>query len=153
VEFAEPFVQQLVDDWRAVGLPVEVRLCATFVDQDRAWSGTDGPKVGVAGWIADYPDPDTFLRVAVEQHLPHWRHGRYVSILEKAAQTSDLARRLELYQAAELVLAEEAVLVPLLYQPEHLMLKPWVTRFPTVPFLYPGLLKDVVIGPQERVQE
>ena len=153
VEFAEPFVQQLVDDWRAVGLPVEVRLCATFVDQDRAWSGTDGPKVGVAGWIADYPDPDTFLRVAVEQHLPHWRHGRYVSILEKAAQTSDLARRLELYQTAELVLAEEAVLVPLLYQPEHLMLKPWVTRFPTVPFLYPGLLKDVVIGPQERVQE
>jgi hypothetical protein len=30
------------------------------------------------------------------------------------------------------------------------MLKPWVTKFPTVPFLYyAGSFKDVVIGTQE----
>jgi len=44
------------------------------------------------------------------------------------------------------------VLVPLVYQAEYLMLKPWVTRFPTVPFFYPGFLKDVVIGPQDLNQ-
>lgn len=53
-----------------------------------------------------------------------------------------------MYRAAEQVLAEEAVLVPLLYHPEQLMVKPWVTNFPTIPFLYASLLKDVVIGPQ-----
>ena len=147
LKFAEPLIRQLVDQWRAVGLPVEIQQCATFSDQRRAWSRTAGPKVGVIGWIADYPDPDTFLRLAVDTYLPHWRHDRYASLLEKAARTSHTTGRLELYRAAEHVLAEESVLVPLVYQPEHLMIKPWVTRFPTVPFFYPGFFKDVIIGP------
>jgi oligopeptide transport system substrate-binding protein len=146
LEWAEPVVQHLVDQWRAVGLPVEIQLCRSHFDQFRAWDATSGPRIGLLGWVADYPDPDTFLRVAVNDYfLPSWRHGRYESVLEKAALTSDLAGRLDLYRMAELVLAEEAVLVPLLYQAEHLMVKPWVTRLPSLPFLYAGL-KDVVIG-------
>ena len=65
-----------------------------------------------------------------------------------ASRIRDLAGRLQVYRAAEQVLAEEAVLVPLLYHPEQLMVKPWVTNFPTIPFLYASLLKDVVIGPR-----
>jgi ABC-type transport system substrate-binding protein len=149
-DFAEPFVQQLVNDWRAVGLPVEMQLCATAFDQSVAWRTTAGPKVAVHGWLADYPDPDTFLRVAVEGFAPGWRPAGYGSLLERAARTSDLASRLQLYREAEEILAEEAVLVPLLYHPDVLMLKPWVTKFPTVPFLYyAGSFKDVVIGTQE----
>ena len=34
----------------------------------------------------------------------------------------------------------------------HLMLRPWVTRFPPIPFFYPGFLKDVIIGPQDHEQ-
>jgi ABC-type transport system substrate-binding protein len=144
-------VQQLADDWRAVGLPVEIRLCATFADLDRVWSATAGPKVGVTGWIADYPDPDTYLRVAVEDRLPHWQHGRYAALLREATRTNNVAARLELYQAAEHVLADEAVLVPLVYWGEHLMIKPWVAKFPSLPGVHPGL-KDVTIGPRENDQ-
>jgi len=144
----EPLAQQLVGDWRAVGLPVELQLCGTVSDQMTAWSRTTGPKVGVRGWRADYPDPDSFLRVAVADVATRWRPDRYASLLERTAQVSDLAGRLELFRTAEQILAEEAVLVPLLYHPEQLMVKPWVTNFPTIPFLYASLLKDVVIGPQ-----
>ena len=151
-EFAEPLVRQLADQWRTVGLSVEIQLFAKLSDQDTTWSNTDGPKVGVMGWIADYPDPDTFLRVAVGEHLPHWRHDRYSSVLAKAARSLSPSGRLELYREAEQILADEAVLVPLVYQAEHLMLKPWVTKFPTVPFPYTGFLKDVVIGPQHHDQ-
>jgi oligopeptide transport system substrate-binding protein len=150
-QFTEPMVQQLADDWRAVGLPVEIRLCATFADLDRVWSATAGPKVGVTGWIADYPDPDTYLRVAVEDRLPHWQHGRYAALLREATRTNNVAARLELYQAAEHVLADEAVLVPLVYWGEHLMIKPWVAKFPSLPGVHPGL-KDVTIGPRENDQ-
>jgi oligopeptide transport system substrate-binding protein len=146
VQFTEPIVQQLADDWRAVGLPVETRLCVTFADQHRAWRETAGPKVGVIGWIADYPDPDSYLRVAVEENLPHWKHDRYAALLREAARTNDVAARLLLYQAAEQVLADEAVLVPLVYWEEHLMIKPWVAEFPSVPGMVLGLT-DVVIGP------
>ena len=150
-QFTEPMVQQLADDWRAVGLRIQTRLCATFADLDRVWSTTAGPKVGVSGWIADYPDPDTFLRVAVEDRLPRWQHGRYAALLRAATRTHNVAARLELYQAAEHVLADEAVLVPLLYWGEHLMIKPWVAKFPSLPGVHPGL-KDVTIGPRENGQ-
>ncbi|HEX6325260.1 MAG TPA: ABC transporter substrate-binding protein, partial [Jiangellaceae bacterium] len=151
-QFTEPMVQQLADDWRAVGLSVEIRLCATFADLDRVWSETAGPKVGVSGWIADYPDPDTYLRVAVEDRLPRWQHGRYAALLRAATRTDNVAARLELYKGAEHVLADEAVLVPLLYWGEHLMIKPWVAKFPSVPGVHPGL-KDVIIGPRETSQD
>jgi oligopeptide transport system substrate-binding protein len=151
-EVAEPAFQQLVDQWRSVGLRLEIKLFAQWSDQMVAWNRTSGPKIATSAWIADYPDPDTFLRVAVQQHLPSWRHSRYESLLEKAGRTSDTVGRLELYRLAEQVLAEEAVLVPLLYDQEHLMIKPWVTGFPTVPVLYPRALKDVVIGPHVAEQ-
>ncbi|HEX6325649.1 MAG TPA: ABC transporter substrate-binding protein [Jiangellaceae bacterium] len=150
-QFVEPIVKQLAHDWRAVGLAVETRLCATFADQDQAWRETAGPKVGVVGWIADYPDPDTYLRVAVEEKLPHWKHGRYAALLREATRTNNVGARLELYQAAEHVLADEAVLVPLLYWGEHLMIKPWVAKFPSLPGVHPGL-KDVIIGPRGNVR-
>jgi ABC-type oligopeptide transport system substrate-binding subunit len=62
-----------------------------------------------------------------------------------------VAARLELYQAAEHVLADEAVLVPIVYWGEHLMIKPWVAKFPSLPGVHPGL-KDVTIGPRENDQ-
>jgi hypothetical protein len=37
--------------------------------------------------------------------------------------------------------------VPLAYCPDYLLIKPWVLRFPTVPFFYSGFWQDVVIDP------
>jgi len=145
---SEPLIRQLVDYWLAVGLPIEVKLYETAVVW-KAWSEAPGPKVSVSGWAADYPDPDTFLRVAVKDFLPSWRHGPYLLLLEKADRASDLAQRLELYREAEKILVEEAVLVPLEYEEEHLMIKPWVTQFSaTSSYFSLGFLKDVVIGPK-----
>lgn len=147
VTFMEPLVQQLVDGWQTVGLPVRLHVCSTFDDQRRTWDSTLGAKVGVIGWIADYPDPDNFLRVAVHTFLADWDHDQYWSLLDDAARTTNSTLRLALYQDAERILAKEAVVVPLAYQPEHLMLKPWITGFPTVPIASPGFWKDVTVGP------
>jgi oligopeptide transport system substrate-binding protein len=147
---AEALIRHLVDQWQAVGLAVDVRLFENVSDRWQAWREASSPKVSVGGWTADYPDPDTFLRVAINDFLPHWRHNRYESTLQKASRATDPTRRLELYREAEHILVDEAVLVPLVYQAEHLMIKPWVTTFPNVPsYEYLGFLKDVIIGPHE----
>jgi oligopeptide transport system substrate-binding protein len=69
----------------------------------------------------------------------------YERLLEQARQITDQAQRMQLYQQADRILMEEAVIVPLLYLQSHLLLKPWVRRFPTAAIKSPGFWKDVVI--------
>jgi ABC-type oligopeptide transport system substrate-binding subunit/transcriptional regulator with XRE-family HTH domain len=143
----EPGARQLCEGWQAVGVPARVQTvsAAEFMT---AWTDIPGPKAALGGWVADYPDPDTFLRVCVELDKPDWRHDRYPAVLEQAALATDPAARLARYQEAERILADEAIFVPLLYVPEHLMLKPWVSSYPSIPVKYPGFWKDVIIGPR-----
>jgi ABC-type oligopeptide transport system substrate-binding subunit/transcriptional regulator with XRE-family HTH domain len=143
----EVAAQQLCADWRAIGIPGRVQTCS-WTDFLTTWSNASGPKVGVTTWFADYPDPDSFLRFCVELYLPDWRHDRYRMLVEHATRSTDPADRLVTYEEAERILAEEAAIVPLMYESEHLLLKPWVTEYPSVPVKYPGFWKDVVVGPR-----
>ena len=103
------------------------------------------PIVTMGGWIADYPDPDNFLRVDVQFDVPQWQDEEYLTLLERASRIADQEERLALYQAAERILAREAALVPLAYLPQQFMLKPWVKRYPTSAVKNPGFWKDVVV--------
>jgi ABC-type transport system substrate-binding protein/transcriptional regulator with XRE-family HTH domain/tetratricopeptide (TPR) repeat protein len=139
-----PRWQHLVDSWRAVGMPSRLRD-AEPKDWDAAWETLDGPRALVGGWWADYPDPDNFLRVCVGLNLPEWHHDRYEALIARAARTTDQPARLALYREAEHVLADEAVLLPLVYGWQHLLLRPEVRRYPTVAVKHPGFWKDVVV--------
>jgi ABC-type oligopeptide transport system substrate-binding subunit len=105
-----------------------------FDEQQRAqacaWAGA---------WSADYPDPDTFLRVAVHE-ASQWRNETYERLIEFARQITDQERRMRLYRAAERILIQEAALLPLFYGRRHKLVKPWVKN-------YPGPWKDVIIEP------
>lgn len=143
-----PVARMLQALWGSIGLRIELAELEPGGDAIDAWARTNPPKAAVGGWVADYPDPDTFLRVCVELDLPDWQHGRYHSLLDKAARATDPAIRSAAYHEAERILATEAVFIPLAYEPEHLMLKPWIVRYPSIPVKYPGFWKDIVIGPR-----
>jgi ABC-type oligopeptide transport system substrate-binding subunit/transcriptional regulator with XRE-family HTH domain len=145
---AEPVARELQTQWTSVGLPTEICHLDPTGDPIEQWRRTEPPKAAIGGWVADYPDPDTFLRVCVELNLPDWKHDRYRALLERAGRATDPAVRSTAYQEAEQILAEEALIVPLAYEPEHLMLKPWVVHYPSIPVKYPGFWKDVVVGPR-----
>ena len=51
---------------------------------------------------------------------------------------------MKLYQEADRILVEEAPILPLTYDRHHLLVKPWVTRYPT-PAMLMWCWKDVVI--------
>jgi ABC-type oligopeptide transport system substrate-binding subunit len=98
------------------------------------------------GWMADYFDPDNFLRVSCHRLWSNWRNEAYAEYIEQARTITDQAERLKLHRQADKVLVEEAVIIPLTYHRQHLLIKPWVKQFPTSPIKI-WYWKDVVIEP------
>ena len=96
-------------------------------------------------WVADYPDPDNFLRVFVLSRTA-WRHGPYTELVERAQRSLDQAERMQLYARAERILADEAPILPLFYERNHMLVKPWIRGFPSSA-MEEVFWKDVVIEP------
>ena len=63
-----------------------------------------------------------------------------------ARRSTDQPERMKLYQAADRILIEEAVMVPITYKRWDLLIKPWVKKYPTSLF-GAWFWKDVVIEP------
>ena len=105
------------------------------------------PHLFTFGWIADYPDPDSFLRVGLHQpHYHRWHNQQYEQLLNSVRHILDPTDRLKLYQAADRLLTQEAAIMPLGYDQEHFLIKPWVKRYP-FSALGAEYWKDVIIEP------
>jgi ABC-type oligopeptide transport system substrate-binding subunit/DNA-binding SARP family transcriptional activator len=111
------------------------------------------PHLFYGGWIADYPDPDTFMRGRLMyqdrfRDWTRWRNASYERLVEKARHLMNHVERMELYRQADRILVEEAPILPLHHPMEVLLVKPWVTRYAISPLLveqYYG--KYVIIEP------
>jgi ABC-type oligopeptide transport system substrate-binding subunit/class 3 adenylate cyclase len=110
--------------------------------------GEQVPHLLIMGWMADYPDPDNFLRARIDhiQHQSGWRNRGYDSLVKQAQRSLDQGERIKLYGDAEQILAEEAPIMPIFHTSVRLLVKPWVTRFPTTG-LREWFFKDVIIKP------
>ncbi len=106
------------------------------------------PQMSHSGWIADYPDPDSFMRViaADAQIRLKWQHEEYDRLVERARRVMDHVQRMELYRQADRILIEEASIAPMWYGRSHLPVKPWVRRFPRSA-IREWFWKDVVLEP------
>nr|NIW45566.1 hypothetical protein [Gammaproteobacteria bacterium] len=95
-----------------------------------------------------YRDPDNFLRVVFHCkegiNNPHWRNDPYDSVVEEALRTNNQEKRKRLYaQADRMLVAEEAVIIPLSYGEGQMLVKPYVKLPDSRPVTIP--LKDFVI--------
>ncbi|MEA3503190.1 MAG: peptide ABC transporter substrate-binding protein, partial [Actinomycetota bacterium] len=124
-----PFLQ---DQWRQnLGIDVEVTVLPWREFQKRV--RTDPPHLMLASWIADYPDPDNFLRMVFHStrglNEPGWNHARFDALVDEAARVTDQNLRMELYGKADRILSAEAtVIMPLSYGRGAILLKPWVSH-------------------------
>jgi len=75
------------------------------------------PHVLSLGWVADYPDPHSFMNIftsSSENNYIGWKNAKYDQLVEKAVGTADEALRKHYYhEAQKLLLEEEVVLMPL----------------------------------------
>jgi oligopeptide transport system substrate-binding protein len=106
----------------------------------------DPPGLWLLGWLADYPDPDNYLRVGSWRQTGYWTHPDYERLIEEARRLTDQGQRMELYRHAEQILAEEAPVVPLVYPSNFLLVKPWVKHLP-MSYVGPDMARAIVADP------
>ena len=85
-----------------------------------------------AGWIADYPDPNTFLDMWVTdgpQNSTGWSNAEYDDLIRRASAEGDPAARMELLQQAEQIWVEEMPVIPIYSYTSLNMVKPNVVGF------------------------
>jgi oligopeptide transport system substrate-binding protein len=90
--------------------------------------------VGVSGWVADYPDPLTFLGTMITDggnNWAGWSNRTFDGLIDEASNTADNAKRLELFQRAEEILLREAPIVPLYFQPNVYIRSPLIHGWTT----------------------
>jgi len=104
------------------------------------------PHTWAMGWSADYPDPDSFLRASEWRVTGGWQNEVYDALVEGARRVMNQWERISMYEQAERIMAEEAPVLPLFYMRFHLLVKPWVRRYPTSPHKL-WFWKDVIIEP------
>jgi ABC-type oligopeptide transport system substrate-binding subunit len=104
----------------------------------------DLPHIWLGGWMADYADPDSFLRLGFKEWIG-WRNQAFNRLIDEARKVADHARRMTLYQQADTILVEEAPIAPILYMRSHTLVKPWVRYAPPRLLVWPW--KDFVIEP------
>lgn len=85
---------------------------------DKAITNREVPMFGLA-WIADIPDPETFLRAlgysSSASNYFRYSNARVDSLLDAARSTLDADARADLYRRAEEAIIRDAPFVPLYY--------------------------------------
>ena len=85
-----------------------------------------------AGWIGDYPDPNTFLDMWVTdgpQNNTNWSNAEFDKLIEDAAAEGDPDRRMKMLFRAEEILIDEVPFIPIYFYVSKNMVKPHVKGF------------------------
>jgi oligopeptide transport system substrate-binding protein len=106
------------------------------------------PSIFLTGWVADYPDPDSFLRASLvrARRYTGWQNAAYDRLVEEARRVMDQGERMRLYGQADRILVEEAAIMPFIYGRLNMLVKPWVSKHSTSA-ITAWFWKDVIIEP------
>lgn len=88
-------------------------------------------------WIADFPDPETFLWSLFDSESPDNYSGydnpAYDELLDEAAATLDEDTRAALYDEAHRLLLADGAVLPILHDIRYTLIKPWVRGLAVTP--------------------
>lgn len=132
---ADPAILEVLrDSWsRTLGVELAPQVLRWRDYQSRVDAGV--PDLLIGTWTADFFDPDNFLRAVFHSttglNEPKWKNTEFDMLVDTAASRTDQSGRMNFYRAADRVLVvDEAVIVPLCYGREPVLVKPWVESFP-----------------------
>ncbi len=88
-------------------------------------------------WVADFPDPETFLwnlfATGSPDNYSDYSNPEFDTLLDQAAATFDADERAALYADAEAVLIADNAVIPLAHDVRFTLMKPWVKGLVTTP--------------------
>lgn len=104
------------------------------------------PHLFLLAGFPTWPDPSCSLSPAPGRLFTRWTSQAYDELVEQARRTLNQGARLEFLRQADQVLVHESSIIPLFYGRQHLLVKPWVSKFP-VSALNRWFWKDTIIQP------
>lgn len=117
-----------------------------------------------SGWIADYPDPETFLTLLYGKHVPEnptdksylntvrYKSEKFDSLFTAALHELDDRKRMKLYQMADQQQLNDGAIMPVFYDENYRLIKPNVRNFPANAMEYRDMTR-VYFVPTETVKK
>jgi ABC-type oligopeptide transport system substrate-binding subunit/class 3 adenylate cyclase len=115
--------------WRE-HLGLEVKVIEDMPIDDLLTSLSRGSvQLAVISWSAEYPDPDSILRILFHSASPinyfGYKNKKFDMLVERAANLTDQQERLKLYHEADQILVtEDTAVVPLYYRQAYNLIRP-----------------------------
>lgn len=100
--------------WEQIGVTLEIQKTPTnrYIQSIKGWDAD----IFTYTWIGDFADPLAFLelfRGNSSLNETQWKNGNYDELLSQASQISDAEKRYNKLAEAELLLLNEAVIIPI----------------------------------------
>jgi oligopeptide transport system substrate-binding protein len=89
-------------------------------------------QVSRAGWVGDYPDPNTFLNLWITgggNNQTGWGNPRYDELIRKAHNEPDEEQRNRYFYEAERILLDELPVLPIYFYVSTSMAKPYLRGY------------------------
>lgn len=114
-----------------------------------------------SGWIADYPDPESFLTLLYGKHIPpsmddksylnavRYESPVFDSLFLAAMKEVDEKKRMDLYYQADQVAINDGAIMPIFYEENYRLLQVNVRNFPANAMEYRDMGR-VYIEPKEK---
>jgi peptide/nickel transport system substrate-binding protein len=108
-------------------------------------------------WVADYPDPETFLTLFYSKHIPanpsdksfinfqRYKNLRFDSLFTAALKEQDTKKRMELYMKADQLLIDDGALMPIFYDENDRLVQKNIRNFPANAMEYRDLERVYII--------
>lgn len=117
------------------------------------------------GWVADYPDPETFLTLLYSTHIPpnlsdrsyvnsvRYKNPKYDSLFALAMREVDNKKRFALYMQADQIAIDDAVIMPIFYDENYRLVQTNVRNFPANAMEYRDMTKVYFVPKDEKRQD
>jgi oligopeptide transport system substrate-binding protein len=122
----------LSDSWSEI-LGIEFEWIELWFGEFMQRLAVERSPIWFLGWAADYPDPDSFMRVCPWRYRAGWQDQQYEQLVETARRVAEEAERLAMYRQAEAILVEQTPVVPLYYSRHNLLVQPRIKNYPIAP--------------------
>jgi peptide/nickel transport system substrate-binding protein/oligopeptide transport system substrate-binding protein len=127
---AAPYASEALRDVLQSDLGLKVEVLQVFWPQFNEGLGHKTFPAYELQWVADYPDPETFLWSLFDSRSPDnysaYDNADFDKLLDQAAKTLDTDERAALYDRAEGILLADDTVLPISHDVRYTLKKPWV---------------------------
>jgi len=128
------YLGAIIQDWKQnLGVDVSVRQLQWEIFSLPHFLKQELDEIYTYGWIADYPDPQNFLDVLFRSDADHnvggYNNPAFDALLDKGAVELDETARDSYYQQAEQILISDSGCLPLWYNTNYVLVKPFVKDY------------------------